>query len=352
METILPVLFLCPFLLLTTVISEHDKECGRPELPANVQVEGLHKYFSPGSELVLSCKPGYRRLFGPHKIVCSVSGQWTKTRMMCTRRWCPFPDELLHGDVYYEDVFYQCTVNYTCHEGYVMIGSSTAECLANGTWSAAVPECKPVTCGLPEIPEFGMIIYNKQIKGNITDFGVTGTYECHPPYVVIGNARAECTQDGTWTKPPKCQVVTCPPPENIDHGYISSNHQREYDYMEKVSYGCHGDYVLEGILHTVCQKNGNWSEKPSCKAPCSVGIHRGRILYKGQRLWIKELNPNKVLHKDLVSVYCLDTSRHCGYAVPTQCIDGNLKIPPCFEEPSDFTYKFHSSLLPSEIEQC
>lgn len=151
-------------------------------------------------------------------------------------------------------------------------------------------------------------------------------------------------------------VVTCPPPQNIERGYMSNNEKRKFDYKETVKYGCHGDFVVEGSQQIVCQKYGNWSEKPSCKGtagsarhnthvcgylcvcvcvcftgPCSVGINRGRILYKGQKLWIKEFTPNKVLHNELVSVYCLDKGRKCGYAVSTQCIDGKLRIPECFE---------------------
>lgn len=156
-------------------------------------------------------------------------------------------------------------------------------------------------------------------------------------------------------------VVTCPPPEKIERGYMSSNDKRKYDYMETIKYGCHGDFVIEGSQEIVCQKYGNWSEKPSCKgtnhiialhmhthkyinilfpAPCSVGIHRGRILYRGQRLWIKELTPNRILHNELVSVYCLNKERNCGYAVSTQCTDGNLKIPECFEGRLLFTALF------------
>lgn len=60
-------------------------------------------------------------------------------------------------------------------------------------------------------------------------------------------------------------MVTCPTPENIDNGFVSSSDQREYDYMETVKYGCNGDYVIEGSLEIVCQQNGEWSEKPSCK---------------------------------------------------------------------------------------
>lgn len=151
-------------------------------------------------------------------------------------------------------------------------------------------------------------------------------------------------------------VVTCPPPEKIERGYMSINDKRRYDYMETIKYGCHGDFVIEGNQQIVCQKYGNWSEKPSCKgtnqifsllkcrylkiyiftsscfvAPCPVGIHRGRILYREQKLWIKELKPKRILHSELISVYCMNTERKCGYAVSTQCIDGNLKIPECFE---------------------
>lgn len=60
-------------------------------------------------------------------------------------------------------------------------------------------------------------------------------------------------------------MVTCPPPENIDRGYKSNNEQRPFDYTETVKYGCLGEFVLEGSFQIVCQKNGNWSEKPSCK---------------------------------------------------------------------------------------
>lgn len=53
---------------------------------------------------------------------------------------------------------------------------------------------------------------------------------------------------------------------------MSSNDQRDYDYMETVKYGCNGDYVLEGNLQIVCQQNGEWSEKPSCKGKATTNI--------------------------------------------------------------------------------
>ncbi|KAM7393973.1 hypothetical protein PAMP_020802 [Pampus punctatissimus] len=265
MKRILTSLLLCPFLFFTTATSEHDNVCFRPEVGANIEVEGLQRYFNPGTAVTLSCKKGYTPVSGPRKIVCAASGEWTKTKLKCIPKQCPYPDLLSNGELYYEDTVYQSTINYTCHNGYTLTGGSTAVCLANGTWSIPVPDCKPVSCGLAPIPQFGMIIYDKWIRGNTTDYGVGGTYKCLPPYVLIGNPRAECTASGNWTKTPECRVVTCPPPENIDKGYMSNNEQRDYNFMETVKYGCIGDYVVEGNIQIVCQDNGQWSEKPSCK---------------------------------------------------------------------------------------
>ncbi|XP_076027204.1 beta-2-glycoprotein 1-like [Genypterus blacodes] len=346
----LALLLLWPTLFVSMVTSQ--QVCSRPELDATIEVHGLQRFFNPGAEVVLSCVQGYSPLLGPRKIVCGASGGWTRTRLKCLPKHCPAPDMLPRGELNYEDITYKSTINYTCDEGYILIGASSAVCLANGTWSSSAPKCQPVSCGLAPIPQFGKIVYDELVRGNTTDYGTSGLYMCLPPYVVIGNARAKCLAGGRWSDPPQCQIVTCPQPQNIANGYKSNNDDRDFSYMENVKYGCNGYYVLDGNLQSVCQENGEWSEKPACKASCSVGILRGRILYKGRRLWIKELDPNRVLHTEIVSVYCMNKARKCGYAVSTQCIDGRLNIPDCFEEPSDFAYKFKHGSLPSEIEQC
>uniref|UniRef100_A0A3Q3VWX1 Beta-2-glycoprotein 1 n=1 Tax=Mola mola TaxID=94237 RepID=A0A3Q3VWX1_MOLML len=324
--------------------------CARPELGGDVHIKGDQRYFNPGVRLTLTCKRGYSPVSGPRSIICSTSGKWTRTNFFCSGVFprCPHPIAFSNGELHYTDNVYGSTINYTCHKGYNLIGAHTAECLANGSWSAPVPECKSVECGLAPIPQYGAIIYNKMIRGNSTRYGTWGTYRCLPPYVIFGDARAECTASGTWTKTPECQVVTCPPPENIDRGYKSNNEQRPFDYTETVKYGCLGEFVLEGSFQIVCQKNGNWSEKPSCKGePTREVSGRVLILYRGRNMYIKELKPDRVLHNEIVSFYCMDEARKCDYVVPTQCIDGEIIIPECFEEPS-----VHSDSLPSEIAQC
>lgn len=158
--------------------------------------------------------------------------------------------------------------------------------------------------------------------------------------------------------------------------------------METVLYGCHDNFVLDGNLRSICQQDGKWSAKPSCNgrfafcdriypeiinwllhqlepslvwfsnwnwilinpqsssfvpsvsslfdslwftAPCNITIERGRILYKGKKLWIEDLKPNRMLHNEMVSVYCMNEDRNCSYVVRTQCRDGRLDMPECFE---------------------
>ncbi|KAJ0050722.1 hypothetical protein NL108_005084, partial [Boleophthalmus pectinirostris] len=179
---------------------------------------------------------------------------------------CPPPDPPMNGQMYYNSTFYLSTVNYACDDGYILIGASSALCDSNGNWSATEPRCKPISCGPAPIPEFGMIIYDRIIRDNKNiNYGTSGTYRCLPPLALIGERRAECTASGQWTETPQCREVSCPPPENIEHGYMSVIPNKEYAYTDTVKYGCKGDYVLHGPLQIVCEKTGEWSEKPSCK---------------------------------------------------------------------------------------
>ncbi|XP_024115115.1 beta-2-glycoprotein 1 [Oryzias melastigma] len=353
MEDRTSFILLSSLLLLTCGTSGQDNAgCVRPILDAKIELATNQTHFSPGVPITLSCKQGYTPVSGPRRIVCTVDGTWTNTRYMCIPKRCPYPDPPAHGELYYEDTVYLSTINYTCDEGYTLNGSSTAVCQANATWSTPAPECKAVSCGLAPIPQFGLIIYDKTVRGGKTYFGTGGTYRCLPPYALFGNPRAECTISGTWTRTPECRVVTCPPPDNIEKGYMSNEDRRDFDFMETVKYGCNDNYALDGNMEIVCQQDGNWSEMPSCKASCPVEIQRAKIEYNGEKILISDLKIKVILHKEIISVYCKDTVRNCTYPIPTQCIDGVLKLPECFEELSEFEYNLNSTSHPSEIQQC
>ncbi|XP_036405103.1 beta-2-glycoprotein 1-like [Megalops cyprinoides] len=344
------LLLLCQLSLYNLVTPA--KVCGRPPVMADVEEHGFQRVYEVGSEVFLSCKRGYIPTSGSRKIICTSSGQWSQAKLKCSPKSCSFPDPLANGAIHIADIIFESKINYTCNEGYILRGANTSECTANGTWSEPLPFCEPVTCGLPEIPKYATMTYNRKFKGNTTLFGDSVMYECSPPLVLFGDERGYCTADGTWTKPPECRLVTCPPPTGIANGFMSFAVIREHGYKEKVKYGCDVNYVLEGPMETECEKTGQWSTKPSCKAPCTIGIERGRIFYNGKKIWIGDLKPNRVLHSELVALYCKNEEKNCGYPVVTQCIDGTLKIPECYREPNAFKYHMQANSLPSEIKMC
>ncbi|KAK0142716.1 Beta-2-glycoprotein 1 [Merluccius polli] len=236
----------------------------------------------------------------------------------------------INGDMYLEDNVYQSTINFTCNKGYNLHGASSVVCQENATWSASSPKCKAVTCGPAPVPDNARIEYHvHRVSGGNVEFGTMGIYKCLPPMALIGNPRAECTSSGKWTEAPVCQFVTCPLPEPIEHGHMSSKSLN--NYKDTVRYGCRLPFTIDGNPYVQCLETGQWSSKPSCRAPCTVNIARGRILYNGRKFWIEDLIPNQVYHNDQVYFYCLNAASSCGYTVPSRCTNGKLRIPECFE---------------------
>lgn len=78
-------------------------------------------------------------------------------------------------------------------------------CIPTDTLKHFLSSSVAVQCGLAPIPQFGMIVYDKTVRGNTTHYGLKGTYKCLPPNVLIGDARAACTANGNWTKTPECR---------------------------------------------------------------------------------------------------------------------------------------------------
>ncbi|KAI4897132.1 hypothetical protein NFI96_002696, partial [Prochilodus magdalenae] len=302
-----------------------------PQSTDGSELTGGQLFFEPGTEILLSCSKGYTPTGGSRKMVCKSSGKWTERTLKCSPKRCPVPDSPQNGQVHFHDITYKSNITFSCGEGFVLHGARSIQCLHTGRWSSLPPECKPVTCGLPDIPPHAKIVYDRPIKGNVTQFGFGGTYECRPPMVLVGNKRATCGANGFWTDPPRCRLVTCPVPTNIENGFLNFAEQREYGYKERVRYGCNEQFVLDGPAEVECDESGSWSRKPVCKAPCSVNIERGRISYNGQKIWVEKFKPKQVLHSEWIAVYCLNEAGKCGYPAPAQCVNGLLEIPSCYK---------------------
>ncbi|MEE6507187.1 hypothetical protein FKM82_007992 [Ascaphus truei] len=107
---------------------------------------------------------------------------------------------------------------------------------------------------------------------------------------------------------------------------------RKYNYKEVVTYGCNPTYVLEGQRHSFCEKDGEWSPKPTCRAPCQLTVKKAVVLYNGNKIDIQKISNQQIHHADIIGFYCTDETGKCGYPADTQCLDGTITIPSCFKE--------------------
>ncbi|XP_056136928.1 beta-2-glycoprotein 1-like [Lampris incognitus] len=341
---------LCQAVLYTTVTAK--TVCGRPPITDGVDVTTLKRVYELGEAVTLACEAGYKpSKQAPSRITCINAGEWSHSDFSCAPNMCAIPRPLQALAMGKTEVPFKSVLNFTCDDGYVMDGANESSCLADGTWSHQPPLCRAVSCALPAPPRDGRVVHDKKAAGSTTVYGQGWTYECTPPKAPSFE-RGYCQASGVATAPPVCREVSCPIPVGIPNGFITFAVKREHSYKEQVKYACNEHYTLDGDAEVRCQNTGSWSAMPTCRAPCSVSIKRGRIFYNARKIWISELKPNRVLHGEHVVFYCMNKVEKCGYPVATTCNDGVLPIPECFEEPGRMTYTLKPNSLPSEIQMC
>ncbi|XP_078257568.1 beta-2-glycoprotein 1-like [Rhinoraja longicauda] len=326
--------------------------CGRPSQVINAYVVNGKVVYEPGEEATYSCVPGYIGR-GNNKLICPKNGIWGNPKIQCEARTCSFPKTLENGEMQATELKFGKQIYYRCNEGFIFRGSRNSTCQADGTWSAQNQVCEPVQCSPPITPINGKIIFHDTTQTNhIFIFGDMISYECRQGLALIGNETGFCLASGKWTNAPQCEDVKCPAPPKIVNGFLVFGFKHKYNFGETVEYGCIQSYILDGSREAVCQKTAHWTEIPSCKAPCIISVNKGRIFYHGVKIWLNQLPDKRIMHAENVAFYCMNKNNKCGFPVLTQCIDGTVIIPSCFEEPSAFTYQIRYRSLPSEIKQC
>ncbi|XP_023804740.1 sushi, von Willebrand factor type A, EGF and pentraxin domain-containing protein 1 isoform X3 [Oryzias latipes] len=221
------------------------------------------------------CDPGFV-LRGSDTIACLADGKWNGQKPLCEPVLCGPP--IVPSDVTVEgkEYTYNSRIELSCPPGFVLKGMSVHVCQADGTWSHESPTCIPARCSKPSpIPhghymgsEFG---YNSKVK-----------YECDRGYKLSGDPTLVCKSDGLWDKPvPRCDIISCDPPEDISHGFLNGS---SFNYNDVVEYVCFDGYEIVGDPVLRCSYEGLWlGSVPECQ-PCVCalpGVKFGKVLSSG-----------------------------------------------------------------------
>ncbi|XP_022181036.1 sushi, von Willebrand factor type A, EGF and pentraxin domain-containing protein 1 isoform X2 [Myzus persicae] len=167
-------------------------------------------------------------------------------------------------------------VKFSCARGNNLIGASEIVCLPSGNWSDPIPACEIIECekidNLTD-PNLRIAVLSRQVGGEIM-------FSCMQGFGLDGPTHSTCLPTGEWEQPfPTCAAVTCPWPGDPPHGYAAVS-QNSYRPGEHVSISCEPYYVLDGQPKLVCGDNGEWSAPmPICVQACPYPgtVIRGRM---------------------------------------------------------------------------
>ncbi|XP_053216921.1 beta-2-glycoprotein 1-like isoform X3 [Podarcis raffonei] len=196
-------------------------------------------------------------------------------------------------------------------------------------------------------------IENGSHEGGPYNTGREVHYWCDYGYRLEGPSSLLCQENEEWSHAaPTCHPVTCSRPPNIAEATLVAVHQSEYPVGTVIYYLCNKDFLLDGSNRVVCLENGNWSQLPYCRARCPITAKRSRMIYQGRKLWVYEIPDGLVHHGEIVTFFCRSENKTCSFMADSQCFDGVLKMPDCYDEPTYLQYHLFPKRVVSEIPAC
>lgn len=213
--------------------------------------------FHLGDKVMYRCTKGYK-LQGNGTRVCLENGTWSNEIPRCKAISCNAPENLVMGDMVVDSYMYMSEINYKCDIGYKLKGASIRKCQANATWSYGNPTCQPIVC--PVIQN----IPHGNVKWNSLRYGASATYECAPGYKMVGESVRLCELSGKWSgDEPHCISRECKTPLPPENGWVEAEN---LIVGSTATYHCNNGYELEGSMTRSCLINETWSlEIPFCQ---------------------------------------------------------------------------------------
>lgn len=252
-------------------------ETGGCGVPLNIQNSNANladkyitmKSFPSGTKVYYTCDVGYTAVGGSRVRICK-NGKWTPMRLKCERKLCGSAGEILNGQFVYSGVAFGDTATGVCDEGYVVVGQSTRYCMSNG-WDGRIPICEAVDCEEPPM------VMNAERKGPQEPpykYKTVISYQCRVG-TLIGQKEIWCTKNGTWSTPPKCNEITCPPP-NVANAFWMRDQSQFFRHSDTIMIECKRGYMRNGPNYITCNNDGRWFPRlPECRRRPRQAIRRG-----------------------------------------------------------------------------
>ncbi|KAJ7383495.1 hypothetical protein OS493_027659 [Desmophyllum pertusum] len=231
---------------LPTLCSAVD--CGPLFVPMNGFSSGDSTVF-PNSVL-FNCDPGFI-LNGSTTRKCQANGTWSGFQALCSAVDCGRPQPLQNGSVIGVNTVYPNFVNHICDEGFILRGSPKIKCQTNGTWSKTSSFCEAKDCGALSIP------LNGSIAVRVTTFPNEATFSCDEGFLLNGSTVRRCQSGGSWSGiQPSCEAIDCGPLSAPMNGSSSGD---STVFPNSVLFKCDPGFLLNGSSRRTCQSNGTWN---------------------------------------------------------------------------------------------
>uniref|UniRef100_A0A8C5A117 CUB and Sushi multiple domains 1 n=1 Tax=Gadus morhua TaxID=8049 RepID=A0A8C5A117_GADMO len=237
--------------------------CGNPGTPAHGRIV-LSDGITFGSSVAYACWEGFKTS-GLTTRHCTTNGTWTGQPPDCTEMLlcCGAPPQVHHGKVEGKDQSWGSSVSYSCFHGYQLSSPAVVTCEGNGTWRGDIPQCQPVLCGDPGSPGGGFR------EGKIFTFRSEVRFYCHPPYLLVGSPSRVCQAEGSWSgQHPACidpALNICRDPGIPAYGIPVM--AQGFQVGNKISFKCRKNYHILGSTTRACLENLTWSgTQPECIA--------------------------------------------------------------------------------------
>ncbi|XP_059813630.1 beta-2-glycoprotein 1-like, partial [Hypanus sabinus] len=259
--------------------------------------------------------------------------------LSCVRkgRTCPWPVSVDNATVRLlggNRPLFNHWLEVSCLPGFITQAGPTVSrhrCQGDQRWSGSMPECQAQQspkqfCGPPPALTHG----SYQVLDQSSDSFIR--YKCNPGFVLKGPEVNSCGEDGFWTQQaPTCTAISCQPPPDIPQSHLVAVQRDSYPAGTRVYYLCRRGYRMVGSHKVTCDLQGEWTQLPTCQAPCSIPAHRDRMLYQGRRVWHSEIPGGKLHHGETLDFFCEDVDRGCSFLAQAVCTEGQLAIPSCYQ---------------------